>query len=366
MANRTGSLEFLNEDVTIYSVTYTAAEDPPVAIPYTDQYIDMGTANVAAADDETAEKAIYLKSASDNIKNLRMWISSPFKGVKFVADTSEATLASALKAAGTPASYSTAAGGYYSAATPVTATAGESNRIRFQGQVNKTEWGSLPLNPAKDNIKYGANMYLMWETDDYVNRFDTMQGRKASDPLVESTNVELFVLETHNGVTTAVSLGDLTDGGVGIERAVEMRSVKKGNPKRAVLDNIAGVDYKVSASLSIKDSAVISLFKRHSMTYDATKKHWKMVANDKVTLAKRSLMMLYYCESNYGNIARVREIPLSDIIIQGNEEFGTDNTVVPIEIMIKTDTDGNAYYDYLTNGFGYLTVLNLKFAVTTA
>lgn len=366
MANRTGSLEYLNEDdITIYSVTYTAAEDPPVEIPYTDQYIDLGTAAVAAADDETAEKAVFLRSnLAGQLNNVKMWISSPFAGVKFVADATEATLASALKAASTPAAYSTAAGGYFSTATPITVVGTDTHRIRFQAQVDKSEWGTLAYDPASDVMKYGANMYLLWESDDYVNHWDTFHGRSPSDPLVESTNCELFIIETHNGVETAISLGDLDDGGVTFDRTLEMLNIKKGNPKRNVKDSIAGVDYKISANLVVKDNAVISLFKRHSMTYDATNKYWKMVANDKVDLANRKLMLVYYSDPASGKIGRFREIPLSDLVIQGSETFGTATNVVPIEIMIKNDSSNNAYYDYILGNYGYLTVLNLKFAVT--
>jgi len=366
MANKTGSLEYLNEDdVTLYSVTYTgAAEDPPVVIPYTNQSIDLGTAAVAAADDVTAEKAVFLRSSTaGQLNNVKMFISSPFAGVKFVADT-EAVLTSALKAAGTPAGYVTAAGGYFTTANAIPVVGTDTHRIRFQGQVNKAEWGTLPYDPDSDIMKYGANMYLLWESDDYVNKFDTMHGRSPSDPLVESTNCELFVIETHNGVETAVSLGDLDDGGVTFERTLEMLNVKKGNPKRNVKDSIAGVDYKISANLVVKDNAVLSLFKRHSMSYDATNKYWKMVANDKVDLASRKLMLIYYSDTASGKIGRFREIPMSDLVIQGTETFGTATNTVPIEIMIKNDSDNNAYYDYLLGNFGYLTVLNLKFAVT--
>ena len=164
MGNKTGSLELLDPNVTLYSVTYPTAAEVAVEIPYTNQTVDLGTISLAT-DDESAEFAVYFVDSTGTAANGKVWISNHMPGIKFVTDTSLAALTASLEVAGTPASYSTSYG-YYSNASSVAITTGESNRIRFQLQGDATEYGTLPYDPTKDNVKYAANMYLYWNSSD--------------------------------------------------------------------------------------------------------------------------------------------------------------------------------------------------------
>jgi hypothetical protein len=359
MGNKTGSLELINNDVTLYSVTYPVATEVPVEIPYTNQVVDMGTVALGAGNEESAEFAVYFKDANATATNGKVWISNHFPGLKFVVDATDATLSAALTAAGTPASYSTTAGIYTDAITVATTT-GESNRIKFQLQGNQTNFGSLPYDPTKDNIKYGANMYLWWNSSDYVKRLDALQGRKASDGLVEINNVEFFIHETIEGVENMISLGDIRDQ-ISLDRAAEIVELTKGFPTRRVKNTQVSTNYTYSMNLEVRDPKTTEYFMRHDLSYDSTNKHWKQVKNDKVDLSKKRFTMICY---TVDNTVIVTELPLCEIISMGTMEFGGENYTLPIEIRVLPSDDNDYGISYISPNETFITLINLKFAIT--
>lgn len=354
--SNTGFIEQLpDSDAKLYQATYSTGEDSTELTSAST--LDAGTADCSADDNSAAELCVYAKSADEKIHNMKALALSTLPGVKIVMDASDTELTEALNSAGSDASYSTEYKDF-SNALEVDVTAGESNRIKFQPQVAKSSFGSLPFDPDSDLLEVPIQLLLYWEDASYVMRRDIQGGKIPTDLLKESQGVELL-MEANDGYY--YSVGDIQDTSITMERSVETNEVRKGFPSRKLQNPVTQVDYMLSGSLEINEPAVTNLFKNHTMTYDDTKKLWTASTKDSGTLPSRKFIII---QRTVGGFINVYEIPSGEILINGGQDIGAAETPTPFEIHCNTDANGKSYYPYYSGNKANLVAIDTKLAVT--
>ena len=354
--SNTGFIEQLPDtDAKLYQATYSTGEDSTELT--NTSTLDAGTADCSAGDNSAAELCIYAKSVNEKIFNMKALALSTLPGVKVVMDASETVLAGALSGAGTDASYSTEYKDF-SNALDVAVTTGESNRVKFQPQVTKSAFGTLPFDPDSDLLSVPLQVLLYWEDADYVMRRDIRGGKIPTDLLKESQGLELL-MEANDGYY--YSVGDIQDTSITMDRSVETNEVRKGFPSRKLQNPVTQVDYMISGSLEINEPAVTNLFKNHTMTYDATKKLWTASTKDSGTLPNRKFIII---QRTVGGFINIFEIPSGEININGGQDIGAAETPAPFEIYCNTDANGKSYYPYYSGNKANLVAIDTKLAVT--
>lgn len=353
------TLERFDNTIKIYQDTYTTSE-VNTEISGSDS-IDLGTIDCSSEDNYSAAGCVHIDSADEKIHNLKAMVSSKLPGVSFKMDVDDADLTASLSSAGTDASYSIDAPGKFEDWQSVTVTTGESKRIQFQAVGTKDKVGTLPYDPTKDEIPYPASLFLYWEEDSYKQRNDVIHGKKPADMFKDVKGIEMFTL-MENG--SLVSIGDIdVDSAPTLETTVETTEITKGYPKETIKENIEKSMFKLSGTLEINDRALTVPFKDQEYVMDSTTGLWVAKGSSPTELKEAYFLLVMFTVGGY---IRFLSIPKGEIKMFGSENLGGGNNTVQFNINCKTDTNGNAYYDYQSSNVAYFLEIDLKAALTVA